>query len=84
MKVQFCFNGYMVGGIETLCEFDVAKEPTEEQCNAVEEYISEAINNWSEENDDDFAEFDWWNVCYEAANKHLDLVLNPVVKTFYL
>lgn len=84
MKVQFCFNGNIVGDIDVIAEFDVAKVPTEEQCKAVEEHIFNAINNWSEENDDDFAEFDYWYVCYEAAKEHLDLVLNPVVKTFYL
>ena len=84
MKVQFCFNGYIPGGIDTICEFDVAKEPTEEQCQAVEDYIANVMNNWAEENEDDFAEFDYWDVCYEAAKAHLDLVLNPTVKTFYL
>lgn len=84
MKVQFCFNGNVVGGMDIVAEFDVVKVPTEEQCKAVEKYIFEAINNWEEENDDDFAEFDYWVLCYEAASKHLDLVQNPVVKTFYL
>ena len=84
MKVQFCFNGYIPGGIDTIAEFDVATEPTNEQCEAVEQHIRETIDIWSEEHDDDFSEFDYWDVCYEAAKEHLDLVLNPVVKTFYL
>lgn len=85
MKVQFCrelfdprFND------DVIAEFDVAEEPTEEQCKAIEAEIFEAIDTWYEENDGDFSEFDWWGVCCEAARKNLKLVDNPVVKIFYL
>ena len=84
MKIQFCFNVNCNGGNDIIAEFDVAEVPTEEQCEAVEEYINDEMNKWDEENDGDFAEFDYWWVCREAARKNLELEANPVVKTFYL
>lgn len=83
MKIKFCFNGNVNGGMDIVAEFDVAEAPTEEQCKAIEDYIVDAMNNWEDDNDD-FAEFDYWGVCFEAARQNLKLVQNPVVKTFYL
>ena len=79
MKIQFTKLDE-----EIVAEFDVTAEPTEEQCEAIEEYINDEMNKWYEENDGDFAEFDYWWVCREAARKNLELINNPVVKTFYL
>ena len=42
------------------------------------------MDKWAEENDDDFAEFDFWQVCYDTAIKHIHIINNPVVKTFYI
>lgn len=83
MKIQFCFNGNFNGGMDIVAEFDVAEVPTEEQCKLIDDYILEAFNKWEGEYDD-FEEFDYWELCSEAASKYLKLVQNPVVKTFYL
>lgn len=80
MKIQFV-KPYEYDDI--IAEFDVDKEPTEEQCKAIEDEIYDAIDNWYEEYED-FTYFDYWGVCFEAARKHLKIVDNPVVKTFYL
>ena len=86
MKIQFCYDYTVIGRRENdvIAEFDVAEEPTEEQCKAIEDEIFEAIDKWDEENDGDFSEFDYWGVCYEAARKHLKIVENRVVRTFYV
>ena len=83
MKIQFCFNGNVNGGLDIVAEFDVAEVPTEKQCKLIDEYILEVFNRWEDE-DDDVEEFDYWGLCFEAARKYLKLVPNPVVKTFYL
>lgn len=84
MKIQFCTNNYFNGYPDVVAEFDVAEEPTKEQCKAIDNEIFEAMDRWDEENDGDFSEFDYWGVCYEAARKHLKIVENRVVRTFYL
>jgi hypothetical protein len=85
MKVQFCYNLVdPVFGNDVIADFDVAEEPTEEQCKAVQEYIDSKVDEWHEENDGDFSEFDYYEVCFEAASRNLKLVDNVVVKTFYL
>lgn len=83
MKIQFCFNGNVNGGIDVVAEFDVTEVPTDEQCKAIDDYILEVFNNWEDEYGD-FEEFDYWGVCYEAARKYLKIVENRVVKTFYV
>ena len=83
MKIQFCFNGNVNGGMDIVAEFDVAEVPTEEQCKAIDDYILEEFNKW-EDDYGDFEEFDYWDLCREAARKHLKVIDNPVVKTFYL
>ena len=80
MKIQFCHNVTA----DTIVEFDVSEVPTKEQCEAIEDEIYEAMNKWAEENDDDFKEFDYWQVCHNAVIKHVHLIRNPVVKTFYI
>lgn len=79
MKIQFCHNATE----ELIAEFDVSEVPTKEQCEAIEDEIYEAMNKWEEENGD-FEEFDFWQVCHDAVIKHVHLIRNPVVKTFYI
>ena len=43
----------------------------------------EAMDKWKEENGD-FDEFDLWQVCHDAAIKHVHIINNPVVKTFHI
>lgn len=85
MKIQFCYNCIDSRfDNDVIAEFDVAEMPTEEQCKAIEDEIYEVMDKWEEDNDGDFDGFDYWGVCYEAVMKHLKIVQNPVVKTFYL
>lgn len=79
MKIQFYHNATE----ELIAEFDVSEVPTKEQCEAIEDEIYEAMNKWEEENGD-FEEFDFWQVCHDAVIKHVHLLRNPVVKTFYI
>ena len=83
MKVQFCFNGDFNGTQTLIAEFDVAAEPTKAQCKAINDYIGDALEEFEEEYDD-FEEFDYYKVCREAVNKYLEVVDNPIVKTFYI
>ena len=82
MKIQF--EKLTIYDSDIVAEFDVAEEPTEEQCKAIQEEIDAVRELWDEENDGDFSEFDYWGVCYEAARKNAKIVENRVVKTFYL
>ena len=84
MKIQFCkecFDPMWSGSL--YAEFDVAEEPTKEQCDAIEDEIFEAMGKYELENGD-YEGFDYWGACFEAARKHLKLIDNPVVHTFYL
>lgn len=85
MKIQFCSERFDPRfHDDVIAEFEVKEEPAEWQCKAIENDIFEAIDQWYEENNGDFSEFDYWDVCFEAARKYLKLVDNPVVHTFYL
>ena len=85
MKIQFCNERFDPRfKDDVVAEFDVAEEPTDEQCKAIEDEIFEVMDNWYEESDNDFREFDYWGVCYAAVKKHLKIIENQVVKTFYL
>jgi hypothetical protein len=81
MKIQF-IKPYSYDDV--IAEFEIAEEPADWQCKAIEDEIFKAVDNWYEENNGDMSEFDYWGVCFEAAKKYLKLVDNPVVKTFYL
>jgi hypothetical protein len=84
MKVQFCYESASpTWSNDIVAEFDVAEMPTDEQCKAIEDEVYDKMNKWDEEHDD-FIAFDYWNVCYQAVKKHLKIVDNQVVKTFYL
>lgn len=80
MKIQF-IKPYSYDDV--IAEFEVADEPTNEQCKAIEDEVFEVMDNWYEEFGDD-TYFDYWGVCFEAARKHLKIVDNPVIHTFYL
>ena len=84
MRIQFCYNGDFNGHPNVIATFDVAEAPTDEQCKAIEDEIYKAMDKWEEENDGDYEEFDYWQVCHDVCEKHLKLVNNAVVKTFYL
>ena len=80
MRIQFCHNATE----DFVAEFEVREVPTKEECEAIENESYEAMDKWAEENDDDFEEFDFWKACYDAAIKHIHIINNPVVKTFYI
>ena len=80
MRIQFCHNATE----DFVAEFEVREVPTKEECEAIENEIYEAMDKWAEENNDDFEEFDFWKACYDAAIKHIHIINNPVVKTFYI
>ena len=80
MRIQFCHNATE----DFVAEFEVKEVPTKEECEAIENEIYEAMDKWSEENYGDFEEFDFWRVCHDAAIKHIHIINNPVVKTFYI
>lgn len=80
MCIQFLHNA--TG--EIIAKFDVKRIPTQEQCEAIQNEISQAVEKWGNENDDDYADFDFYKVCHEAADKHVLLVKNPVLQTFYI
>ena len=79
MRVQFCHNCTE----EFVAEFEVANEPTKHQCEAIEDEIYKAMDEWEEEHGD-FEDFDYWECCYNALNKYVSIVANPVIKTFYI
>ena len=80
MRIQFCHNATE----DFIAEFEVTEVPTTEECEAIENEIYDAMDKWAEENDGNFEEFDFWKVCYNAAIKHIHIINNPVVKTFYI
>jgi hypothetical protein len=79
MRIQFCHNCTE----DFVAEFEVASKPTEFQVDAIYNEIYKAMDEWEEEYGD-FVDFDWWDCCYNALNKHIPIVSNPVVKTFYI
>ena len=79
MRIQFCHNATE----DFIAEFEVTEAPTEEDCESIENAIYEAMDKWEEENGD-FAEFDFWQVCHDAAINHIHITDSPVVKTFYI
>ena len=80
MHIKFYHNATE----DFVAEFEVTEVPTNAECEAIENEILEAMSKWAEENDDDFEEFDFWKACYDAAIKHIHIIDNPVVKTFYI
>ena len=68
---------------EIVAEFDVETIPTKEQCEAIEDEIFTAMGEYELE-DGDCEGFDFWGVCYVALKRHVKIITNPVVKTFYI
>lgn len=81
MKVQFCFN---TDPTNIVAEFDVAAVPTEKQYKAIEDEINYELDKWEEARGDDFADFDYWQVCRDAVDRHASLATNTVIRTFYI
>ena len=79
MRIQFC-RKYST---EIAAEFEVATEPTREQCEEIEDELYALISEWEDENDEEISDDAFWDCCYNALNKHIPIVENPVVKTFY-
>lgn len=79
MRIQFCRNY----GENIVAEFEVAEMPTKEQCEAIENEIYEEMGKWDLEHGD-FDEFYFWQCCYDAVIKHINIIPNPVVKTFFI
>ena len=78
MKIRFVSVGQgIIEGVETLiAEFDVEKKPTQEQVQAIYAEINKATVDITNEM--------YRKICQKACAKHLTVVKNPVVKTFYL
>lgn len=79
MRIQFC-RKYSE---EIVAEFEVATEPTREQCEDIEDDLYAMVGEWENEHDEDIDDDTFWECCYSALNKHIPIVANPVVKTFY-
>lgn len=79
MRIQFVLGT----NVENTIDIDVAEIPTEEQTKAIEDDIYKVMDEWEEENGD-FAEFDYYMCIYEAVEKHIQIAENPIVKTIYI
>ena len=78
MRIQFVRDNYA-----DMVELEVNKVPTEEEANKIYDDIYASMEQY-EENGGDMDDFDFWTCCRNAASKHIQIVSNPVVKTFYL
>ena len=79
MRIQFVLGT----NVENTIDIDVVEAPTENQVEAIENDIYKVMDEWEEENGD-FAEFDYYGCIYEAVEKHIQIAENPIVKTIYL
>lgn len=79
MRIQFVLGTDM----ENTVDIEVAEVPTEEQAKAIEDEIFNAMDKWEEENGD-FAEFDYYMCCFEAVQKHIHTAENRIVQTIYI
>lgn len=80
MRIQFLHNAID----EPIATFEVREVPTQEQCEAIQNEISQAVEKWGNAHDDDYADFDFWQVCHDVTVKNIRLARNPVVQTFYV
>ena len=85
MKIRFVSVGQgIIEGVETLiAEFDVEKKPTKEQAQAIYAEINKSTERYYDREMDITNEI-YRKICQKACAKHLTVVKNPVVKTFYL
>lgn len=79
MRIQFVLGT----NVENTIDIDVMEAPTENQVKAIEDDIYKVMDEWEEENGD-FAEFDYYMCCYEAVAKHMQIAENRVVRTIYI
>ena len=79
MRLQFVIGN----DIENTIDIDITREPTEEEVRAIEDEIHDITDLYEEENGD-FAGFDWYDCIYETVAKHIPIAENQVVKTIYL
>ena len=79
MRIQFVLGT----NVENTIDIDVAEIPTEEQTKAIEDDIYKVMDEWEEENGD-FAEFDYYICCFEAVQKHIHTAENRIVRTIYI
>lgn len=78
MRIQFVRDNYA-----DVVELEVKEMPTEEEVDRIYDDIYAAMEQYEEENGD-MEDFDFWVCCRSAASNHIQIVSNPVVKTFYL
>ena len=81
--MRVTFERLTLNNGEVIAEFDIETLPTEEQSKAIEDEVITAMEEYESENGY-IDEFDWWGSCYTALKKHVKIIENPVVKTFYL
>lgn len=79
MRIQFVLGA----NVENTIDIEVAEVPTEEQAKAIEDDIYKVMDEWEEENGD-FADFDYYMCCYNAVQKHIHTAENRIVKTIYI
>lgn len=80
MRIQFVFGT----DVENTIDIDVLEPPTKEQAEAIENEVYNTIDNWEEENGNDFADFDYYMCCYEAVEKYMQIAENRIVRTIYI
>ena len=80
MKLQFVFGV----NVENTIDIEVADIPTKEQAEAIENEIYKTVDEWEEENGNNFTDFDFYMCCYNAVQKHIHTKENRVIKTIYI
>ena len=79
MRIQFVLGT----NVENTIDIEVTEVPTEQQVKAIEDDIYNRMDKWEEENGD-FAEFDYYMCCYESVEKHMQIAENRIVRTIYI
>lgn len=80
MKIRFCHNCTN----ELIAEFEVERQLSQEESNAIDEYIARKMDEW-ESHEGDFAEFDFWQCCHDAVEKRVKIIpLTSADQTFYI
>lgn len=85
MKIRFIVAGQgIMENIDTLIsEFEVAKKPTKKQIEAIYADINKVTEKYHDREIDITNEL-YERVCRNACKKHLTIVKNPTVHTFYI
>ena len=68
---------------DKIADFDVMETPTKELCELIQNEIDEAIEELETEQEWEFDEDEYWNICYQVVNRYLTIIHNPVVWTIY-